>query len=603
METPINKEQMLSLAREHVSGVREKIKEEMEEVNVSLQRKFLEKKNNASDEVAHKLFQLFSDRLDQLHHLFPSPYFSRCDIRSSNGEERFFYFSKFSLHDQSIFSWMTSAARIRFTEIGPASFELPDKTTWSGELIRKDQFMIVNGKIIFLSSESDSYGRTLVHQEKLSQQKAGFMLPEIVERMEKAQDDVIRAPAFGSFLIAGPAGSGKTTLALHRLAYLLQSPDTASQFENQDMIVFVQDHGTQAYFSQLLPDLGIHNVQIVTFGEWAIERLKLKDYTFVRRPNGVDEEIDGFESRKCRALRELSDNMKASRTPALSLLSAYESIFTDANRKRFKNQLEEKQLDRFDLSILLKLALTSGPLTRSQEFITQKKNFEITRSFRDVPLEYSLIVVDEAQNYLAEQVDLLRTCISKRTKAMLYVGDLEQQVLLGTVRDWSHVGETFGEGQKVKLEKVYRNTKKILEYLQEIGFNVSAPEGLREGTSVVDVACSAVEEVDRLKAIVDSMDPNKHVGILSPLSEYLNTLRSEFEAKSNVHILTIHEAQGVEFECVCVVGIDETFFNAPNLTEERLRIKKDLIYVGLTRAMDELNVFGRKRLGEMIRGE
>ncbi len=600
MDRPINKEEILSLAREHVSTVREKIKEEIQEVDVSLQRKLLEKKNNASDEVAHKLFQLFSDRLDQLHHLFPSPYFSRCDIRSKTGEEKSFYFSKFSLHDQSIFSWMTAAARIRFAEIGSASFELPDKTTWSGELIRKDQFMIVNGKIIFLSSESDSYGRTLVHQEKLSQQKAGFMLPEIVERMEKAQDDVIRAPAFGSFLIAGPAGSGKTTLALHRLAYLLQSPDTASQFENQDMIVFVQDHGTQAYFSRLLPDLGIHNVQIVTFGEWAIERLKLKEYTFVRRPNGVDEEIDGFESRKCQALRALPENLKASRAPALSLLSAYESVFTQNDQKRFKKQLEEKQLDRFDLSILLKLTLTSGPLTRLQEYITQKKNFEITRSFKDVPLEYSLIVVDEAQNYLAEQVDLLRTCISKRTKAMLYVGDLEQQVLLGTVRDWTHVGETFGEGQKVKLEKVYRNTKKILEYLQEIGFNVSAPEGLREGTPVVDVACSFEEEIDRLKAIVDSIDSNRHIGILSPSSEYLQSLRSEFETKSNVHILTIHEAQGVEFECVCVVGVDETFFNAPNLTEERLRIKKDLIYVGLTRAMDELYVFGRMRLGEMM---
>src|SRR3989339_1135370 len=150
MDRPINKEEILMLAREHVFAIRENIKKEMEEVDETLKKKALEKKRNASDEVAHKLFQLFSDRLDQLHHLFPSPYFARCDVRSERGEEKTLYFSRFSLHDHSLFSWMTSAARIRFAEIGSVSFELPDKTTWSGELVRKDQYMIVGGKIIFL---------------------------------------------------------------------------------------------------------------------------------------------------------------------------------------------------------------------------------------------------------------------------------------------------------------------------------------------------------------------------------------------------------------------------------------------------------------------
>lgn len=595
------KQELLSLARAHVDAMGAYVDEEVRAVDATYQRKVMENRGSPADEIVRKkLMQFFSDRLDQLQQLRPSPYFVRCDVRSTDGEERTLYFSKFSFIEQSIFSWMTAAARVRFADIGETSFILPDRGRWTGELVRKDQFMIVHGKIVFMSSEAADYGRTLIHQEKLSQQKAGFMLPEIVERMEKAQDDVIRAPAQGSFLIAGPAGSGKTTLALHRLAYLLQSPDTASQFEHHEMIVFVQDHGTQEYFSRLLPDLGIHNVLITTFGEWAIERLHLTDYTFVRRPNGVNEAIDAYEDRKCQAMRADLSATKQSKNPSVVLQEIYASSFLDNDKAVFERQLKQKQLDRFDLSILLKLALEHGPLTQSQDYLIQKKNFEVIRKQRDVPLHYSLIVVDEAQNYLPEQVTILRSCVDASTKAMLYVGDLEQQVLLGTVRDWTHVGESFGEGQQVKLEKVYRNTKPILAYLQTLGFKVSVPEGLRDGSVVVDEACSVEEELERLKAIVASKDLSTHIGILSPSESYLETIRAAFEGQSNVHILTIHEAQGVEFECVCVVGIPLDFLAMDGLSEERLRIKKDLIYVGLTRAMDELHVFGRTTLSTLF---
>lgn len=601
MAEPLDKELVLSSAREHVAHVRERISQETEIVDTTLQRKIKEQRGSPADEIVRtKLVQHFSDRLDQLQHLIPSPYFVRCDVCAEDGEEKTLYFSKFSFVEQSIFSWMTAAARLRFADIGETSFALPERGTWVGRLIRKDQFMIVHGKIVFLSSEAEAYGRTLVHQEKLSQQKAGFMLPEIVERMEKAQDDVIRAPAHGSFLIAGPAGSGKTTLALHRLAYLLQSPDTASQFEHQDMVVFVQDQGTQAYFSRLLPDLGIHNVHIITFGAWAIERLRLHDFTFLRRPNGVEEVIDTYEQQKCEAMRGRASVVSSSKNPASILRDVYSVYFDDRSQTMFEQQMKQKQLDRFDLTILLQRSLEEGPLTQTQEYFVQKKNFEVIRKQRDVPLRYSLIVVDEAQNYLPEQVSLLRSCVAEETKAMLYVGDLEQQVLLGTVRDWTHVGETFGAGQQVKLEKVYRNTKPILTYLQTLGFAVSIPEGLRDGAEVIDKACSMEVELQQLQALVASKDASTHIGILSPSSVYLDPLRSIFAQHTNVHVLTIHEAQGVEFECVCLVGVSDDFFQTKDLTEERLRIKKDLIYVGLTRAMDELYVFGRSTLSGLL---
>lgn len=575
------KEELLADATAHVSLTRGAVTAEIEAVGKTIEKAVSDRLMDES--VRAKLFEHFSGRLDQLHHLFPNPYFVRCDLRDPDGVVKTVYFSKFPFMEKSIFSWMAPAARMRFEEIGP-------------KLARKDQFMIVGGRIVFMTSEAEAYGRTLVHQEKLSQRKPGFMLPEIVAKMEAAQDEVIRAPADGSFLIAGPAGSGKTTLAFHRIAYLLQSPDTAERFSSRNVIVFVQDEGTRAYFSKLLPDLGIHDVMVTTFGAWALERLGLEDVEVVRRPSGVDDVIDAYEGKKRDALRSGTNAPKG----ALKLFDLLRAIYGSEleDDPMFKLQVRDRQLDRFDLSVLLRHAhARDGAFRKTEEYFEQKKNFEVRRKQRSVPLTYSLIVADEAQNYLPEQIEILRSCVSEDTRAMLYVGDLGQQVLLGTVRDWSDVGENFSGGRKVELEKVYRNTQAILRFVASLGFDVSVPEGLREGAPVVEAVCSAADELERIRSIVDGKDADAHVGIVSPSAEYLAPYRAAFAGRADVHVLTIHEAQSVEFDAACLVGIPDDFFRAEG---ERLATKRDLLYVALTRAMEELYVFGRSKLSDIV---
>ncbi|MEK7615416.1 MAG: 3'-5' exonuclease [Patescibacteria group bacterium] len=588
MKETLDKEIALSQAHDHMSKIQDAITEETGRVakTVSTYRK----NGSASDDfVRQKLLQHFSDRQEQLEHLFPNPYFSRCDVVSQDGEKKTLYFSKFSFHEQSLFSWTTPAARLRFLDLGQTSYPTQDQHNWNGTLLRKDQFMIVDGKIVFMTSEATDYGRTLVYQEKLSQKKAGFVLPEIVERMERAQDDVIRAASDGSFLIAGPAGSGKTTLAFHRIAYLAQSPDTASRFAPEKMIVFVQDEGTRAYFSKLLPDLGIHNVHVTTFGVWAIERLGLADYTAVRRPNGVDESIDAYEQHKLIGLRTASDQSVGS-DPKKILREVYRSCLSVEETARLENQLKRKELDRFDLSVLLEARLRKGLLTKEEEYFETKKNFEIRRRNRTVPVAYSLIVLDEAQNYLPEQLSVLRTCMSSDTKAMLYVGDLGQQVLIGTLTDWAQAGESIAAERKVVLDKVYRNTKEILNYIASVGFEVSVPEGLREGSLVSEKVFGSVDEqVEYVRAVVRAAEAGTQIGIIGPSQEGLVPFRNLDANHSYLHILTVHEAQGVEFETVILVGFNEDFFAASS-DPELTKIKRDLFYVALTRAMDDLHV-------------
>lgn len=163
------------------------------------------------------------------------------------------FFGKFQISEQNIYSWMSPIAVMRFEKIGAAAYILPGGRKRAGKIDRNDQFLIANGKIIFMASEARKWQRTLIYQEYLTNRKSGFILPEIIERLEKAQDEVIRASHQGSFLIAGPAGSGKTTLAFHRIAYLTQAPETAPFYPDYNIIVFVQDESTKKYFSALLP--------------------------------------------------------------------------------------------------------------------------------------------------------------------------------------------------------------------------------------------------------------------------------------------------------------------------------------------------------------
>ncbi len=600
---PNVKQQTLRAAQEHVDHVRATAKGEMATSAASVARF-----QYSNDVVDQKLRAHFAGRLDELHHLFPNPYFVRCDVTSSEDENKAIYFGKHALVEEMIFSWTSPAARLRFFDIGSVEYAAHDGKFWKGTLQRKDQFMISDGKIVFMTSESSTYGRTLVYQEQLSQRKAGFILPEIVARMERAQDDVIRANYRGSYLISGPAGSGKTTLAFHRIAYLLQSPDTAAIFSQENIVTFVQDEGTRAYFSQLLPELGIHNVSVTTFAAWAFERLKITDFTYIQRANGVDSAVDLYEYRKIIALRPPRNEEKKGSTDPFDILAAiYRDGFTPKETARFIDQRKDKVLDRYDLTILLLREQKKNGLTKDEEYFEQKKNFEIRRLHKTIPLQYSLVVVDEVQNYLPEQVALLRSCVSAETASLLYVGDLAQQIFLGTLRNWSEAGEHLADDRKVVLDKVYRSTKQIMKYVQDLGFPVSVPEELREGSEVIEKICTHLDdELEWVQASIAEQDADAQIGILSFSEEALLRFDAVFTGKKNIHVLPIHQAQGVEFDAVYLVRVRADNFASisestpASLAADRKKIQSDMLYVALTRAMDRLCIVGDSALKDCI---
>ena len=293
----LHKEKLLNSVRVHIDSTRKKIQEKLEDVRFLANRTLAQfSKLAPEDQMAQMHITLNTQaRLEELVHLESSPYFMKCDIINEEGEYKTYFFGKHEFTENSIYSWIAPIAAIRFENPGVTSFKLPTGEIKPVTIKQKEQYMIVDGKILFFAIESQNNPRELIYQEHFTRQKSEFALPEIVAQMEKAQDQVIRASHKGSLVIGGPAGSGKTTLALHRVAYLTQAPETSEFYPTKSIIVFVQDIGTKNYFSTLLPGLGIHDVQITTFSEWAFSILGLNEYVYQERYGTTDEEKDLYE--------------------------------------------------------------------------------------------------------------------------------------------------------------------------------------------------------------------------------------------------------------------------------------------------------------------
>ncbi len=597
-----HKTTLLEMARDHIAKIQNTATEQVKYLTELFHREGQNLKGlGRADQMVHSILRTYNERrLEELNLMKPSPYFSRCDFQpAGEANPKTLYFGKFALTEEGIYSWVSPASSLRFENPGDVSYPTKKDKVQSGRLFRKDQYMIVGGEIKFFSTETVDAARELIFQEHFSNRKTGFMLPEIVAQMEKAQDAVIRADHRGPFVLSGPAGSGKTTLALHRVAYLVQSPETAELFPPHTIIVFVQDTGTKKYFSKLLPELGIREVHITTFSEWAFDILGLKDIGYTVSFGTTDFEKDHYEYAKNKALQ--SDLV----TPAkkANIFFTLEQIYTEYFSAEFFSlwtaQKKAKVLDRFDITILLKLfQLQHDKLSQEKEYYLERKNGNYQKKRGRIPLEYTLAIVDEFQNYLPSQLESIKSTLTGREKSLVYVGDMAQQVQIGTIKNWAEMGETITDERKVMLQKVYRNTKCILKYIQHVGYSVGIPDGLRDGIPVEEKIClTAEQEVEAIKNLVERKDRGS-IGILAKDVAYLEIFQQKFGHEKDVYVLSMAEAQGVEFDLVCIVGIDTDTFHVSypdnrELQAEKQKIYKDLLYVALTRAMNELYIFGK----------
>jgi DNA helicase-2/ATP-dependent DNA helicase PcrA len=162
-----------------------------------------------------------------------------------------------------------------FSDGDNASYEAPEGVV-EGELHLKRNTVIRNQQLIrvvdsYVKGETDQTGTDEFLLYQLGERK-DHRLRDIVSSIQAEQNAIIRSPKDTAIIIQGVAGSGKTTVALHRLAYLLYQYQ--KQLKPERMIIFAPNPMFLDYISEVLPELGVGDVQQSTFVDWALHHLE-----------------------------------------------------------------------------------------------------------------------------------------------------------------------------------------------------------------------------------------------------------------------------------------------------------------------------------------
>ncbi|MGG1679415.1 RNA polymerase recycling motor HelD [Neobacillus sp. NRS-1170] len=211
--------------------------------------------------------ELAESELKRLESIIGKPYFSRIDFTSdSTKKEESLYIGKVSLFDRVtqqpiIVDWRSPIANVYYDgRLGEVSYEAYGETQ-TGYLALKRQYEIVNG----LLKEIRDIDLT-THDELLQKSlsgKADNRLTEIVATIQNEQNEVIRASLKHPIIVQGAAGSGKTTIALHRISYFLYS--LGYQFPPEKLMILAPNRLFINYISAVLPELGVNKINQTTF--------------------------------------------------------------------------------------------------------------------------------------------------------------------------------------------------------------------------------------------------------------------------------------------------------------------------------------------------
>lgn len=198
-----------------------------------------------------------------LEKMIKSPYFARIDFKFDDEDEfEKIYIGRSSLRKNSyqemyVYDWRSPIASVFYRFMtGEAFYDAPCGRV-TGELNLKRQYEIKNGILeYFFDSDVqivDEFLRQLLSQNTTSKMKA------IVETIQHEQDVVIRDMENDLLMVQGVAGSGKTSIALHRAAYLMYQGLQTKLSANNIMIISPNSIFEQ-YISNVLPELGEDNV-------------------------------------------------------------------------------------------------------------------------------------------------------------------------------------------------------------------------------------------------------------------------------------------------------------------------------------------------------
>lgn len=525
------------------------------------------------------------------------PYFARIDFNSNSNKEKC-YIGKLGVsdYDNNIITvdWRAPISSLYYdSNVGKCLYEAPDGTI-NGELTLKRQYTIENSKLINFN-DVDTVSNDELLKPYLSV-SADNRLKNIVSTIQSEQNKIIREKLGKNLVIQGVAGSGKTTVALHRIAYLVYN--NRDLFKASDYMVIGPNKFFVSYISGILPDLDVNGVSEYTLDELMLKYVdekfiinnsldKIKDVDEISRfktSMQIKKEIDKYFNNLCilpnndftiNGVKILSNNfikniyeeinkntfksVKSRIDRLILLLNKYISDNMDLIlSKLIKGKTDKKVLDEIknNASINLKKYFTILNKKVKDIYIEILNNNDIDVSgikqnkieIEDIPsliyIKYRLsgsdvfnnykhIVIDEAQDYGEFNFYALKQ-IFKNATFSIY-GDLAQSLYsYRSLDNWECLKDIFDNLEILKLNKSYRTTIEIMDEANKINELL----GLDKAIPVIRHGDKVEYRDDSLiKLISELKEQYKTVAVITKTQDESNKLYEELKDNIDINLI------------------------------------------------------------------
>lgn len=243
-------------------------------------------KENADEQYIQNMSKIYSNKLKNLNNAVSVPYFARVDFKEDKQNNiQKIYIGKTGIFNDDyevvVTDWRAPISSIYYDgQLGNVEYECPDGII-KGDLSKKRVYTIENS-ILKDYQDIDITTNDEFLQECLNENSEA-RLKNIISTIQSEQNKIIRAKMSNPLIVQGVAGSGKTTVALHRIAYLVYTYE--KEFNPDEFLIIAPNKFFLDYISNVLPDLGVDYVRQQTFEEFMLENI---DANFEINPINVE---------------------------------------------------------------------------------------------------------------------------------------------------------------------------------------------------------------------------------------------------------------------------------------------------------------------------
>ena len=490
----------------------------------------------------------------RLRRMLDSPFFGSVDFVYEGEEEpEIFYIGIGNFAEKTgglplVYDWRAPVCSLFYDyDKGEASYEAPGGRM-KGEILSKWQYKIREGKMLY-EFESDMKIDDDILKQELGA-NGDVQLKNIVRTIQKEQNAIIRNTKDRILVIQGAAGSGKTSIALHRIAYLLYHD--RKRLNSSNILILSPNSVFSDYISHVLPELGEENILEMSFDLFAYRELQDVAADCQDRCHHIEERMCREESEHCRwkqsdgyvrtvegFLLDLEDRLldfknveyrgftkkaeeilqlfyyKFPDIPLLSRMEAVMEYFVDEYETLYNRTIPEEDLELIrekfnrmyvtrDIYEIYNWLLEEQDLPRLPQLPREQRCLDYEDVYPILYLKYRLItgkkrktirhlVIDEMQDYTYLQYVLLQRMFSC---SMTILGDRAQTVDENPRDVLKFLPKIFGRDiRMVEMKKSYRNTIEIAEYAEKIAGISGVTYLERHGKPVEEIPFSSLEQV------------------------------------------------------------------------------------------------------------